>query len=39
MKLIKLNLINERLSQIDEGMWGNTCPHVQKKEEEYYRQF
>ncbi|CAG4981385.1 unnamed protein product [Colias eurytheme] len=34
-----MKLINERLSQIDEGMWGNTCRHVQKKEEEYYRHF
>ena len=34
-----MKLINERLSQIDEGMWGNTCRHVQKKKEEYYRHF
>ncbi|XP_039745055.1 uncharacterized protein LOC120623223 [Pararge aegeria] len=34
-----MKLINECLSQIDEGMWGNTCRHVQKKEEEYYRHF
>ena len=34
-----MKLINERLSQIDEGMLGNTCRHVQNKKEEYYRHF
>lgn len=34
-----MKLINERLSQIDEGMWRNTCRHVEKKKEEYYRHF
>ena len=30
-----MKIINERLSQIDEGMWRNTCRHVEKKKEEY----
>ena len=34
-----MKLINERLSQIDEEMWCNTCRHIQKKEEEYFRHF
>lgn len=34
-----MKVINERLSQTDEGVLGNTCRHIQKKKEEYYRHF